>query len=64
MNKQYPNVDMYKVNTKKAYELRLKYADGKSRPFFVFYRNGIVDFEIKYNKSWPENEKLVKNALT
>ena len=32
-------------------------------PFFVFYRTGIVDSEIKYNR-WSDNEKIVKNALT
>ena len=64
MKRQYPNVHMYKVNTKKSYEIRLKYADGKSKPFFVFYRTGVIDFEIKYNKAWSDNEKLLKNALT
>ena len=63
LKKQCPNVHMYKVNTKKSYDLRLKYADGKPRPFFVFYRSGIVDFEIKYNQSWSENEKVVRNTL-
>ena len=49
MKKLYPNVHMYKVNTKNSYDLKLKYANLKPRPFFVFYRSGIVDFEIKYN---------------
>ena len=63
MKKLYPNVHMYKVNTKNSYDLKLKYANLKPRPFFVFYRSGIVDFEIKYNQSWSENEKIVKNTL-
>ena len=40
MKSRYPNVHMYKVNTLNADDIKSKYADGSSKPYFKFYRNG------------------------
>jgi hypothetical protein len=40
MKTQYPKVHMYKVNTLNADDIKSKYADGSSKPYFKFYKNG------------------------
>ena len=45
---QYKELYFYKVNTKQSDELKNRYADGNSKPYFKFYRNGKVDSEVKY----------------
>jgi hypothetical protein len=36
----YQNVHCYKVNTLNADDIKAKYADGSSKPYFKFYKNG------------------------
>ena len=40
MKSDYMNVHMYKVNTLNADDIKAKYADGSSKPYFKFYKNG------------------------
>ena len=48
MKPDFPNVHMYKVSTMNAYDIRDKYADGNSKPYFKFYKNGNLQDEVKY----------------
>ena len=48
----YPNVRMYKVNTLNSYDIRDRYADGGSKPYFKFYRQGEKFDEVKYESNW------------
>ena len=41
---------MYKVNTLNAEDIKSKYADGSSKPYFKFYKAGSMIEEIKYSK--------------
>ena len=59
----YPKVHMYKVNTLNAKDIRDKYADGGSKPYFKFYRNGTYLDEVKYESSWSNQEPKVKDSL-
>ena len=52
MKSQYPNVHMYKVNTLNADDIKNKHADGSSKPYFKFYRNGDLQDEVKYMSKW------------
>ena len=59
----YPKVHMYKVNTLNAKDIRDKYADGGSKPYFKFYRNGAYLDEVKYESNWSNQEPKVKDSL-
>ena len=59
----YPNVHFYKVNTLKAKDIKDKYADGGSKPYFKYYRNGALLDETKYESSWSNQEPKVKDSL-
>ena len=63
MKKDYDKVQLYKVNTLKADDIKSIYADGSAKPFFKFYKNGQLQDEVKYKSNWNENEPLVKAAL-
>ena len=54
---------MYKVNTLKADDIKNKYADGASKPYFKFYKNGSLDDEVKYERDWSSHEPKVRAAL-
>ena len=60
---QYKEINFYKVNTKQSEELKNRYADGNSKPYFKFYRNGKVDSEVKYVQNWSDNEPALKAKL-
>ena len=62
MKPDYINVHCYKVNTLEADDIKAKYADGSSKPYFKFYKNNSLIDEVKY-KSWGVNMPLVKDAL-
>ena len=49
---QYPNVDFYKVNTLNSDDIKNKYADGASKPYFKFYKTGNFVNEVKYMQQW------------
>ena len=53
---------MYKVNTLNADDIKNKYADGSSKPYFKFYKAGSKIDEIKYAK-WSQQEIDLKAAL-
>ena len=63
MKKDYNKVQLYKVNTLRADDIKGIYADGSSKPFFKFYKNGVLQDEVKYKQNWSENEPIVKAAL-
>ena len=63
MKSDYPNVSMYKVNTLNSDDIKNKYADGGSKPYFKFYRNGTFQDEVKYKKPWSSNEPTVRSFL-
>ena len=63
MKTQYPKVHMYKVNTLNADDIKSKYADGSSKPYFKFYKNGQLTDEVKYEQSWSSHEPKVRAAL-
>ena len=54
MKSDYTNVHMYKVNTLNSYDIRDKYADGGSKPYFKFYQSGSKIDEVKYDGSWSK----------
>ena len=64
MKSQYPSVHMYKVNTLNSDDIKNKYADGGSKPYFKFYRNGNLQDEVKYKKPWSSNESFVRDSLS
>ena len=39
LKSQYHNVHLYKVNTLNADDIKAKYADGNSKPYFKFYKD-------------------------
>ena len=52
MKPQFPSVHMYKVNTLNSEDIKSRYADGASKPYFKFYNNFIVEAEVKYMSNW------------
>ena len=58
----YSNLHFYKVNTLNSYDIRDRYADGGSKPYFKFYRNGNFLDEVKYQSSWSSQEPVVRDA--
>lgn len=62
LKQDYTNVHMYKVNTLEAEDIKSKYADGSSKPYFKFYKAGSKIDEIKYAK-WSQQEIDLKAAL-
>ena len=38
MKALFPSVHLYKVNTAKAEDIKKRYADGGSKPYFKFYQ--------------------------
>lgn len=63
MKKQFPNVHMYKVNTLNSNDIKDKYADGSSKPYFKFYRNFKLDSEVKYMSNWDDHQPKVRAVL-
>ena len=63
MKKMYPNVHMYKVNTLNASDIKDKYADGASKPYFKFYKNFKLDSEVKYMSNWDDLNLKVRGHL-
>jgi hypothetical protein len=63
MKKDYGKVQLYKVNTLRADDIKGIYADGSAKPYFKFYKNGVLQDEVKYKSNWSENEPIVKASL-
>ena len=63
LKSNFSNVHMYKVNTLRAQEIRDKYADGGSKPYFKFYRNGAFLDQVNYESNWSSQEPKVKDSL-
>ena len=63
MKPQYPNVHLYKVNTLNAEDIKSKYADGSTKPYFKFYKDGNLQDEVKYISSWSSHEQKVREFL-
>ena len=63
MKPRYKNLRFYRVDTTIAKDIRDKYADGGSKPYFKFYRNGAYLDEVKYESSWSNQEPKVKDSL-
>jgi uncharacterized protein YkuJ len=64
MKSEYTNVHMYKVNTLNAYDIKDKYADGGSKPYFKFYKNGTFVNDVKYQSSWSKQEPAVRVCIS
>ena len=64
MKKDFANVRMYKVNTLNADDIKNSYADGSSKPYFKFYKNGSKIDEVKYDGSWSKQEPNVRIACS
>ena len=62
MKADYMNLHLYKVNTLNADDIKAKYADGSSKPYFKFYKNGSFIDEVKYKSSWSNQEPDVRDA--
>ena len=60
---QYQNICLYKVNTLNSHDIRDKYADGGSKPYFKFYINNALIDEVKYQTNWSENEPVLIQCL-
>ena len=63
LENRYPRVCFYKVNTLNADDIKNKYADGSSKPYFKFYKNGSLIDEVKYGKPWSSRKPIVEDAL-
>ena len=64
MKAEYPNVRMYKVNTLSAPDVRDKYADGGSKPYFKFYNKEKEMIEhVKYKTPWTSQEPELRQAM-
>ena len=63
MKINWKNIHMYKVNTLNSYDIRDKYADGSSKPFFKFYRKGEFIDEVKYMSNWSSHRPKVEEVL-
>ena len=59
----YLNVRLYKVNTINSEDIKSKHADGASKPYFKFYRNGLMINELKYQSNWDNQIPKVKDLL-
>ena len=59
MKADYGKVQLYKVNTLRAEDIKGIYADGSTKPYFKFYRNGVLQDEVKYNADWSQNEAIL-----
>ena len=49
---EYTNVHLYKVNTLNSLDIRDRYADSSVKPYFKFYKDGVLVSEVKYGPSW------------
>ena len=54
---------LYKVNTLNAPDIRDKYADGASKPYFKFYEQGEFKKLVKYNSSWDNQGKELREVM-
>ena len=63
MKSSYPNVHLYKVNTLNSDDIKNKYADGASKPYFKFYKNGSKIDEVAYKGNWGHKQDVM-NALS
>ena len=52
LQSEFESLEFLKVNTIQAPQIRNKYADGNSKPYFKFYRNGEKTDEVPYAKWW------------
>ena len=52
MKKDYGKVQLYKVNTLRADDIKGIYADGSAKPYFKFYKTGNFVNEVKYMQQW------------
>ena len=57
---EYENVHCYKVNTLNSEDIKNKYADGASKPYWKFYRNGELKDTVIYKKPWEDNEPILR----
>ena len=64
MKATYRDVHLYKVNTIQAKDIRDKYADGGSKPYFKFYSGGNLLDEVKYESNWSSHEPKVRAAMS
>jgi hypothetical protein len=62
LKQEFTDVHMYKVNTLNADDIKNKYADGSSKPYFKFYKAGNKIAEVKWAK-WSQQEPELKGAL-
>ena len=52
IKKTYPNVRIFKVQTQNVPDIRDRYADGGSKPFFKFYKQGEKIDDVAYSGTW------------
>ena len=64
MKSDYPNVHMYKVNTLNSDDIKNKYADGSSKPYFKFYLRGQLQDEVKYKSNWSDQAPTVRDYMS
>ena len=60
----YREVHLLKVNTLKSQEITKAHGDDGPKPYFRFFRNGVVFDEVKYESNWSSHEPKVKAAMT
>jgi hypothetical protein len=59
---RFPSVCLFKVNTLNSDDIKNKYADGSSKPYFKAFKNGSLVDEVKYG-SWSSNKGKVEDWL-
>ena len=57
-SENYQGVIMIKVNTLNSEDIKQKYADGSSKPYYKAYRDGKFLDEIRHDQ-WIRNKRLV-----
>ena len=63
MKFSYENLILYKVSTLGSPDIRDKYADGASKPYFKIYDKGEFKEEVKYNSSWDIQSKDLRAVM-
>ena len=53
-------MDFYQVDTAKAPDIRDQHADGGNKPYFKFYKNGDMFYQIVYKSNFNDNIAVLK----
>ena len=55
LQKGYPGIDFYQVDTARAPDIRDKHADGGNKPYWKFYKAGKICDYLGYDAQFEKN---------